>query len=337
MSAEKKKVLVIRLSALGDVAMTLPVIYSVCRNHTDTDFFLLTRPFFAKLFINRPDNLHIIEADFKGKHHGISGLARLISELGTYKFSAVADLHNILRSWVIDIWMKIHGKKVVMVDKKRIHRIGNLLREPQPNFIDRYANVFAKLGYPINLDFKSIFADNPAEAPFPVQHPAVGIAPFARYDNKTYPIDQMQRVVQMLTEQGYNVYLFGARDKEAEVLEKWSATYPHCHSVAGKTDITGELALMSHLDVMVAMDSANHHLASLTGTPVVSIWGSTAPQCGFHAYGQPATNAVLAHLDCQPCTVAGSKKCPKGTLACMREIPPEVIVNKIKDICKFSI
>ena len=89
---------------------------------------------------------------------------------------------------------------------------------------------------------------------------------------------------------------------------------------------------MSHLDVMISMDSSNMHLASLTDTPVVSIWGATHPFAGFLGWRQTTDNAIQISLDCRPCSIFGNKPCLRGDYACMQNIAPETIVEKVKSI-----
>lgn len=325
-----KRMLIIRLSALGDVAMTIPAIYSLARQYPELHIDVLTRPFFARLFINRPENISLVTADLTGTHKGIAGMARLMRRLSKLRPDCVADLHNVLRSWEIDAWMRLHGVRVAMVDKNRSGRRKLFTdKQPQRNFVDRYADVFARLGYPIKQNFTSLFdGRNPAIPPFEPQQPAVGVAPFARYYNKTYPLEMMRHVVELLCRAGVNVYLFGGRGREAEELQSWANDIAGCRSVAGLYPIDSELALMSRMRVMVSMDSANQHLASLAGTTVVSVWGSTTPACGFNGYGQSADNAVVLGLDCQPCSVAGKPTCPLGHLDCMCGIAPELIFRR---------
>jgi len=97
-----------------------------------------------------------------------------------------------------------------------------------------------------------------------------------------------------------------------------------------------ELILMSHLDVMLSMDSANMHLASLTATPVVSVWGATHPCAGFMGWRQPEENAIQATLDCRPCSIYGQKTCRRGDYACLNMIKPETIAERIDQILEAS-
>ncbi len=328
-----KHILIIRLSALGDVAMTIPAIYSLARQYPELKIDVLTRPFFAKLFINRPENVNMICADFKGEYKGFLGVLRLLRKLNSYKFDCVADLHNVLRSWEIDLFYLLKFKKVAMVDKLRKHRKSVLVdKVEQPNFVNRYTQVFKRLGYPITLKFNSLFEGDNPQTPIEIQHPAVGIAPFARYMNKTYPVDKMQDVVERLAKDGIHVYLFGGRGKEAEIMESWQNANPNCISFAGKYPISDELALMSKMDVMITMDSANQHMASLVGTTVLSIWGSTTPECGFLGYNQSKDNAMRLNLPCQPCSIAGTESCPLGHLNCMNQIATIDVEEKIKNL-----
>ncbi len=331
MKKNRKNILILRFSALGDVAMTIPVIYSLARQYPDLKITVLTKPSFVQLFINNPSNLYIIKADWKGIHKGFIGMIRLFKMLHTYHFDGIADLHNVLRSWLIDVFFLLHGKKVVMVDKQRRSRWKVLFKHARhANYINRYTEVFARLGVPAKLSFCSVYESGLPEIPLKIEHPAIGIAPFARYDNKIYPLEKMQQVVRLLTKQGFHVYFFGGGKRETEILMSWQKYCPGSLSLAGKYSLQEELAIIRHLDVMVTMDSANQHLASLVGRPAISIWGSTTPACGFLGYNQQEGNALCLNLPCQPCTISGSWECYSNDLKCMTGINPMMIIEKIK-------
>lgn len=329
-------VLILRFSALGDVAMTLPVIYSIARAYPRVRFTVATREFFAKLFINPPENIEVLGLDMKGRYQGLSGIMQLCMRLSQLKPTAVADLHNVARTWVIDTYFRLRGVRTVMVDKMRFSR-RRMLRDKvrQKPFVERYAEVFARLGYPAELAFSPVFTGNGAVPPVDVRHPAVGIAPFARYYNKTYPPERMRQVAEILCHKGINVYLFGARGKETDELRQWAGEIRGCETMAGRFTLPEEISVMSGMDLMVSMDSANQHLAALTGTKVLTIWGSTTPACGFTAYGNAdPSSAVCLDLDCQPCTVAGSPTCPRGHLDCMCMIEPQSVVSRIESMIR---
>ncbi len=326
-----RKMLVIRFSALGDVAMTLPVIYSLAVQYPDLQITVLTTPFFARLFINRPKNIKMMPVDLRGDNHGVRGLIGLARKLQGMDFDAVADLHNVMRSWVLDLWLRLCGAKVCMVNKGRWQRVA-LLRHTFHGtvcrYTDRYADVFGSLGCPVELTFRSLFDGVAVSPPLSVAERAVGVSPFARYPNKSLSVEQTSELVRLLVGHGCTIYLFGGRGEEKETLQT-IADEPHVLSLAGRYSIEQELAIMSQLKVMVSMDSANHHLASLVGTPVISLWGSTTPDCGFMGYGQPDSRAVCLNLPCQPCTIAGSMDCTRGNMQCLRGLQSQSIVSKI--------
>lgn len=332
---EYNNILVIRLSALGDVAMTLPVIYSVAKAYPHKNFTVLTRPFFAKLFINKPKNIEVLAWDFEKGSSSLPNMLSLMILLGRNKYDCVADLHNVMRSWLIDLFFIIRGKRVTMVDKMRNKRsalISLRTQESHPAMTNRYIDVFERMGMPTKLTFKSLFHETHLSLPLIIPSNSVGIAPFARYTNKTYPIEKMERVVALLDSKEKNVFLFGSKGHEANIMHQWEERYPHCKSLAGTYSIENELAIMSSLRVMVAMDSANQHLASICGTRVITIWGATTPACGFIGYGQQKQDSVCLGKECQPCSIAGSNICKEGAMSCLNDIQPNDIVTMIENI-----
>ncbi|WP_455971843.1 glycosyltransferase family 9 protein [Bacteroides congonensis] len=337
---KKKTILIIRTSALGDVAMCIPVIYSLAERYPDLDIKVLTQPFFARLFVNAPANISFILADWKGKHKGARGICRLLKELLMHRIDCVADLHNVLRSWLIDACFLLKGIPVRIVDKERRKRKALLSSENreirQRNYVQRYSDVFGKLQLPVVPDFTSLLSlEELNSACLPIPQPddgkcLIGIAPFARYQTKTYPLPLMEEVIGYLNDKGYHLFLFGSQGKEEKVLKTWEQKYKSCIALPGLLTIREELLLMGHMDVMLTMDSANMHMASLAGTPVVSLWGSTTPACGFLGWRQSEKDALCLHLPCQPCSVSGRKKCPLQHFSCMMSISPKEVCNRIE-------
>lgn len=309
--------------------MTVPAIYSLARTYPDMDIYVATRPFFGRMFINAPANVKVLTFDLKDEYKGFGGTLRIARQLSALHPDYVADLHNMARTIFISTNLRLTGAKVATVDKARSarHKVYSG-GEAQRQYIDRYFDTFRRLGLDTPCTFSSVYDDaGLPEVSVGISHPAVGIAPFARYANKTYPPERMREVARMLATQGINVYLFGGRGAEADTLASWQEK--GITSLAGQYPLEEEIAIMGHLDVMVSMDSANQHLAALAGTKVITVWGSTTPACGFLGFGQTADNALCLNLPCQPCTIAGSKECPKGHMNCLTTLPPQAIVDKV--------
>ena len=143
----------------------------------------------------------------------------------------------------------------------------------------------------------------------------------------------MERVVELLTKnRQVALFFFGFGPEEKSVVEAWCEKYPNTISLIGKFKMEQELAIMTKLDCVLSMDSANMHLASLVNIPVVSIWGATHPYAGFMGWKQLPVNTVQLDLSCRPCSVYGQKPCWRGDYACLRDIKPEQVIAKIEGI-----
>lgn len=334
-----RNVLVIRFSALGDVAIAIPVLYSMCLAYPHTRFVMLTRPWPAGMLIERPANLVVVDAELTTDYKGLAGMLRLAAELrNQYHIDAVADLHDVLRSWAIDASMRLHGIAVARIDKgrreKRALCKGRLHRQLTTSH-DRYVAVFNRLGFNYTEHFEGFaHVKSPLLPARDASERWIAIAPFSQHEGKVYPMPLLEQVIgQVAAWPGVRIFLFGGGSQEKQALHRLALKYPHTLSIAElKHNFADEFALMAACDVMVSMDSANMHMAALTGTPVVSIWGATHPYCGFMGWRQPLASAVQLELDCRPCSVFGQRPCKYGDYRCMTGIEPETIVEKIKQI-----
>lgn len=342
-------ILIIRFSAMGDVAMTVPVVYSLAKQYPNVRITMLSKPFARPFFENLSPNVGFMEADIKSEYHGVKGLNALYRRLTAKHFTAIADLHNVLRSNYLRIRFNLDRFHVAHVDKHHYGKrllcaINNKQLIQQPTSFQNYADVFAELGYPLKMDFSSIFPQeggNIKLLPFSIQKlkqpesPWIGIAPFAAHKGKVYPLQMMEQVINTLISYypSCQIFLFGGGDKEKAKLNEWTKLYKKCINASSTLNgLSDELILMSHLNVMISMDSANMHLASLVNIPVVSVWGATHPYAGFMGWNQNPNNAVQIDLPCRPCSIYGNKPCMRGDFACMKNIDPKLIVNRVNFI-----
>ena len=336
-----KHLLVIRLSAMGDVAMTVPVLQQLLQQNPDLQITVLTQNLFTPLF-EPLERTNVYVADTKGRHKGLAGLFKLFRELRTqYRFDAVADLHNVLRSKVISFFFRSSGIKTATInkgrqEKKLLTRKKNKRLVQLKTSFQRYADVFTELGVVLSL--------NNSQPVFPKQNlPATAahflsttkknicIAPFAKHKEKMYSLEKMKTVLKNLSGQNnLQLFLLGGGKAETEMLTDLEKEFPGSINLAGKFSFKEELAIISNMDAMISMDSANMHLASLFGVPVISVWGATHPFAGFYGWNQPADNAVQIGLYCRPCSVFGNKPCYRKDHACMEQLPEEKIVEKIR-------
>ena len=343
---KKEHILVIRFSALGDVAMAVPVVWALATQYPDIRVTVLSRAFARPLFADLAPNVNFMEADLKHEYRGMRGLNALYRRLVAKQFTMVADLHNVLRSEYLRMRFNVGRYHVEHIKKHRKQRrqlTKNHKKElrPLPSSFKSYAEVFERLGYHVDVtQFHSIFPEEggnlnmlPKEiGPKKNFEQWIGIAPFAAHEGKVYPPRLMEQVIQQLIQKypKARIFLFGRGNQEDEYFKQWTERYPQCLSVSMHCEsMYQELILMSHLDVMLSMDSANMHLASLTGIPVVSVWGATHPMAGFLGFNQSEDNIIQLDLDCRPCSIFGNKACRRGDYACLQNIPPERIVERI--------
>ncbi len=336
--------LVIRLSALGDVAMTVPVLLALTRQFPDTKITVLTRKFFSPLFEDI-SNVSVHEADVKGKHKGILGLWRLSKELKELKFDAIADLHHVLRSQILKLFFQNTGIPLIQIDKGRKEKKALTVWKqkeihPLKSTHERYADVFRALGYPIFLEASDIkkkgtltnaVSKHLEDANFKY----IGIAPFAAFKSKMYPLPLMEKVVEQLNNTNkYKIFLFGGGPSEKEQMQKLASIYTNCINAVGVFSFQEELLVLSNLDLMLAMDSGNAHLAAMYGVPTITLWGVTHPFAGFAPFGQDDTNAVLANREQFPFipTSVYGNKFPSDYEQAIASIDPQEVVKKIQSI-----
>ncbi|MCD2421435.1 glycosyltransferase family 9 protein [Niabella pedocola] len=353
MKATPKHILVFRFSALGDAAMTVPVLRLLLAQHPGLRVTMVSVPFHAPLFENI-ERLHFFGADIRKQYKGLRGLITLARRLKKdVPFDAVADLHNVLRTKIIRRFL---GPVPIAVidkgrsEKKELTRPHNKKLHPLKTTFQRYADVFGQLGVPVEISSQTsgisyqqsdissqlsavrhqVSAISSQTSDSGHQQCQIGIAPFAKHAAKMYPLEKMEQVVRLLQQDAnHRIFLFGSK-AEAPVLEQWAAGQPNIRVAAGRYTFAEELQLIAQMDVMLTMDSANMHLASLYGVPVVSIWGGTHPWLGFYGWGQDPENAVQTDLPCRPSSVFGNKLCPvHGEAGCMQEITPEQVYQKL--------
>lgn len=356
----KMRLLVIRFSALGDIAMTVPVVESLRRAHPEVEVTVLTSGAGAAVY-GAVSDVRVRAVHFRqDAYRGVEGLQRLYRELRDEGYDAVADLHNVLRTRFLRMRFHLSGTRVEKVRKGRAEKYA-LTHHTRPSrplqpMTERYRDVFRRLG----LDFEVAW-----QSPLRLTLPAlgtvlpggggmaatgtqsceavwsVGIAPFAQHRGKIYPIERMERVVHGLLEADprVRIYLLGSADERVR-MAAWeqdaAAAGGRVTNLAGRGTLQDDIRLMARLGCVVSMDSANMHLASLAGTPVVSVWGATHPYAGFLGYGQSDAGIVQLPLACRPCSIYGKKACRYGDYRCLTGIEPDIIVKRVLQTLRQS-
>ena len=319
------RILAYRFSAFGDVAMTVPVFREFLEQNPGVEIIMVSRKNFEALFEGVPNVI------FKGidvdNYKGIFGLRRLSNELiKEFNPDFIANLHDVIRTKIIDKFYRRKGLNVFKINKGKEEKdhltdVWNLNKVPLKRTVERYADVFREMGFKVELSHQL--------RPVSENKSGIGFAPFAQHKGKMLPLEKSFELARILAKK-HTVYFFGGGKKETETLEEWENKIPNTKSLSGKLKLTEELIKISELEVMISMDSANMHLASLVGTRCVSVWAATHPYAGFLGFGQSEQDVVqVKDLTCRPCSVFGDKECYRGDWACLEEFNIQKIIEKI--------
>lgn len=344
------RILIIRFSALGDVALLVPIIREIHRSNPNAEIFILTDPRYSALFKNMPYT-HTLNLNAKSDFSGIVGLFRLFRILKSYSFDKIFDLHQSIRSVIIGSFFRLTGSPVFRINKGRSEKknlLGkvNLNNQPLKHTTNRYCEVFLNAGLKMNLLSKKVsesgiviseISKSKIKNTFnKSEHQNfIGIAPFSRNKLKEWPFTNIIELIKTLIPNEKNkIFLFGHGKIELEKLRIVQALSNNKIFLSSDyCSFEEELALMTELDIMITMDSANMHLAELCGCPqVISIWGPTHHAIGFTPFFSGTKNIVeipVKELSCRPCSVFGNKPCHRGDHACMNRITPDKVLSKI--------
>jgi ADP-heptose:LPS heptosyltransferase len=267
---------------MGDVAMTVPVLRALVLQHPNVKITVVSRPFFQPFFEGIP-NVNFFGVDLKERHKGFLGLLRLFSDLRNLNVDVVADLHNVLRSKVVRTLFVLSGKKQPQPIKeepkrKALTSLTNKVFAPVKSMVERHVETFKQLGFSIDLSNplfleKSILSEEILSITGTKNQNWIGIAPFAQYESKVYPLDLMQQVIDGLAEnKNQKILLFGGGEKEIQLLNQLQNQHENVIVLAGKLKFKQELEVISNLDIMLSMDSGNAHIAAMLGVKVITLW-----------------------------------------------------------------
>ncbi len=343
-----KHLLIIRSSAMGDVAMTVHPIIALTNEYPNLKITVLTNSFFSPFFETIP-NVSVIGLDKKGKHKGILGLRKLSNEIKSLGIDAIADFHGVLRTNTLKQLLRFSNIPFAQIDKgreekKSLTRVKNKIFKPLKTSHQRYTDTLTQLGFKINLQPTAILPKRPLTPnirKFSTQDTKkwIGIAPFAQHLGKIYPYEKIEAIIRELNSRdNCHIFLFGGGKKEIEILEETALHFSNVTNIAGQISFSEELALISNLDLMLSMDSGNGHLAAMFGVPVITIWGVTHPFAGFTPFSQPSENSLIPDLNKFPQipTSIYGNKFPEGYENASISINIEHILSRISHYLKIN-
>jgi ADP-heptose:LPS heptosyltransferase len=330
-------VLIIRFSALGDVILTIPVVNTLVESNSNLNVWIIS-DLKNKTLFEFSDRVHFIGAELKGKHNKIHKLTSLVNKVHkSNKFDAIYDLHDVIRSKILRLnftlkgiktrkFIKGRGEKQKLISKKIDFQ---RLKHTTIRYLETFEKDFGE------LSFKSFIHPSLSSISSSINlKKTIGVAPFAAHSSKEWPIENFIPILKSFPNYDFIFFAFGK--SEITVTNKLFSGFNNFSIIDNGLNFKEQLNLINNLNVMIAMDSANMHLASITKTKVISIWGPTHHFTGFGPLNNEnyIVEIPQKNLNCRPCSIYGkindkTKSCANES---MSKIKPEMVIKKLNEI-----
>lgn len=334
------KILVFRLSSIGDIVLTTALLRCLRNTFSDAQIDFVVKKQFADILRCVPFVSNVIELDSK---KGFSELLAIRNHLKNEQYDVALDIHKNWRS--LFVCNTIGAKQVFRFNKHVFRRWvlttfhKDIYKEVRPvylRFIDAAQQIgvvpdgkYTELVVPEQLgkSMKDIFA----QANISFEKRIIALCPGASFSNKQWQVEKFQQLAKrVVLDFDAQVILLGGK-KESEMCES-IANESGAVSFAGKFDLSQSIAALSMVSLTVANDTGMLHVSEALGVPVVGIYGPTARQFGYFPILPQSKVAQIENLPCRPCTKMGMNHCPKKHFSCMNDISVEMVLALIHDI-----
>ena len=317
----------------------VPVVAGLSRAYPEDRFVIVALKPLSALFYGLPNVLYHEVKDDVNHLHGLLALSRqLLSYLPVKLYDLQGDGRSRVLRWLLR-WRGVPAETICSADREQRNmiRVGYAYCLPLKPEAERYADTLRAGGLqpaelspliPVNQEaaakVNQVFGNK--------QGRWIGIAPFAKHQSNVLPYRTMKEVIAYFAAQpDTRIFLFGAGRVEAEMLRQWASLWSNVESVTNQLALDGELELMRQIDGILCMDSANQHLAALTGCKTLSIWCGTHPNMGFAAKGLKEANILSLPVSCRPCSVHGTNYCKYRNFAC-KALTAEMIQSRFESL-----
>jgi len=336
-----KKILIIRLSSLGDVILTTPLVKSLRQIYTDSQIDFCTKAEYAEILMHNPNINNIIEAD---NNLTFRGLRLLKKRLKPEKYDLVIDAHNKLNTFYLRLFLggktlkfkKYSLRKFLLVNFK-INLMKNL-----PPIAHRYMNMLIPLisEVPINQGvlpelysylISSEKVDELIKSISPNKQ-LICIVPSSKHFTKTYPAELFSELINKFDKNKYFFLLTGKGNDKTNIELIKSKTGENVIDLCDKFDLLELYELMQRCSLIISGDTGPMHLAEAAGVPLIMLAGSSVKEFGFFPLSKNAVILENNKLNCRPCSHIGRESCPKGHFKCMNDISPEEIKNAAESL-----
>lgn len=330
------RILLVRLSSLGDVVLSTPIARLLRARFPDARIDVAVSTEFADVWRANPHVERVVAVD---RSLGASAMARAAAPELAERYDVVVDLQRNMRSAAI---ARGRSDLVLRYSKYRLEKLALVWLKRRPrqvvHIVERYIRALAPLG--IGDDGEGLelwLPEETTERVYPPLHrtappePLLGIAPGARHATKQWLPQHFVAVARAFQQRGWRVALVGSDAERSLCADIARQLDPARTLDAAGSLLVESVRLLDRCSVVVSNDSAIVHIAAARRVPVVAIYGSTVPELGFTPF-RVEHRIVQADVSCRPCSHIGRKRCPRRHFACMRAILPTTVVAAVEEL-----
>jgi len=321
------KFLVIRLSSIGDIILTSPVVRCLAKQ-MGSEVHVLTRTAYTSLYTSNP---------YVAKVHAYANeqLRPLIEGLKAEKFDHVIDLQKSRRSISLRSRIGVSATSFPKVNLQKWLKVNlkwDLL--PDAHIVQRYLKAVDTFGVRYDGDGLDLFIDRAIEPPAAVSQtsqPYIAFAIGAAHGTKRLPPESLADLCSRIK---HPIILLGG-STEKEIGEDLAKTSPLVTSLCGTCSLQESAAVLRKAALVISHDTGMMHMAAALQKPIFSIWGNTIPGFGmtpFYRRENPPIQRIfeVSGLSCRPCSKIGYETCPKGHFSCMLDQDMEKIGREVE-------
>jgi ADP-heptose:LPS heptosyltransferase len=325
-----EKILIIRLSSIGDIVLTTPVVRCIKKRYPDCELHYLTKNSFASILRENPYLDKVIAINEK--------IGEVIAGLRMEKYDHIVDLHKNFRSLKVRLnlgvpsssFPKLNFKKWVLVQFK-------INKMPDIHIVDRYFKAVDALGVEndfLGLDYFIPEKDKVDITVLPGKHQNgyIGLVIGGKHATKQMPAEKIITFCKLID---FPVVILGGPEDKAEAEKICSAVGDHVFNACGKFNLNQSASLVEQAKLIITNDTGLMHVAAAFEKKIISVWGNTVPELGMYPYlpQHPQNSAIfeVKGLSCRPCSKLGFEKCPKGHFDCMMKQDIKGIAEKAEE------
>jgi heptosyltransferase II len=341
MTKDIKKILIIRLSSLGDIVLTTPVIRTLKDEFPQAEIYFLTKSKYVTLLRSNSHLSGVIELDEKG----VAGLLSTLHKIRKLNFDLVIDLHSNLRSFFLRNFSKTKMK--IKYDKRRWQRLLMVhfkkIKVSSQHTVDSYLGCLKRLDIHTSNRIPELYLDEESKE-FAEQLLAgvskndilIGVVPGAKWESKKWGEENFAKAIEIINNRTKAKFVLIGGGEDENLMKRLKSLVEHINFIdAIGLSFPGLSAAINRCQVVLTNDSGPMHIAVALKVPVVAIFGPTHPKLGFSTLGERDT-ILCANVECSPCSLHGERECYQKTKICMEKITPEMVADEVLEILEDS-